>query len=263
MVEQEKPKKSVVKTTSIVAAGMASVVAALFTSRLGVAGTLIGAGMTSMIITLTSAILNSQLEKASSKLSGLPSTARGRLSTQQVRTPATPNAEPNPVPPEQPPEMKRMGRSTGILERLRSIPGYLKGLSPTARRGILISGALAGVAATVIALSAITFTEAVAGEDLSSLVWSQGSTASGTGGAPVSDTSIGGFFNGASGAGNQYQQYPPSGGEQPAPPEQPTPGGNQQYRGPLQQPAPGGGQLPQDQEPVQPVPEQPAAPSGQ
>lgn len=273
MVEerQQRQKKSVVKTTSIVAAGCASVTAAIFTSKLGVAGTLIGTAMTSMVITLTSAILNAQLERASTKISGLPSTVRGRLSTQQVRVPGRPGAEPNPEPPERPSEQPRTeplqhgrhsdGRQAGFLERLRSIPSRLKAMSPTTRRRVLISGVLAGVVATAIALSAITFGEAVVGKPLSSVVWSGSDAPQSASGQP--STSVGRLFGGAPGAGNQ--QYAPSGGGQ-----QPAPGaGGQQYQ---QQPGAGGGQQPQNpsQQPApqedpsqqQPGVQQPA-PSGQ
>jgi hypothetical protein len=56
MVEEEKSQK-VVETYKAVAAGIASVLAAVFTSRLGVAGTLIGTAITAVLITLTSALL--------------------------------------------------------------------------------------------------------------------------------------------------------------------------------------------------------------
>lgn len=240
MAQEEQQKKSVVKTTSIVAAGCASVVAAIFTSKLGVAGTLIGTAMTSMVITLASAVLNSQFERASTRISGLPSTVRGRLSTQQVRTPGRPHAEPNPEPPSEQPhrsDSRRDFRSSGFLQRLRSIPDRLRAMSPATRRRVLVSGALAGIAATAIALSTITFTEAVVGENFSSLVWSsQGNTVSGSSGG--SGTSVGRLF----GAGGQ--QYAPSDGVNPGA------AGDQQY--PRQ---PGGGQQPQD--PAQPLPQAP------
>lgn len=271
MTQEERQKQSVVKTTSIVAAGCASVVAALFTSKLGVAGTLVGTAMTSMVITLTSAILNSQLERASTKISGLPSTVRGRLSTQQVRVPSRPNADPNPEPPEPEEEsgaepLRRSdqdGRSAGFLQRLRSVPDRLRTMSPATRRRVLISGAVAGIAATAIGLSIITFTEAAAGENFSSLVWSQNGTTSGGsggGGDAPSGTSVEGLFGGSSGTNAGDQQYTPSGGgspgagdqQYPQQPAQPGAGGVQQPQDPAQQPIP---QAPQGQDPAQqPIP---------
>src|SRR5215210_7283757 len=93
MVEEEKSQK-VVESYKAVAAGIASVLAAVFTSRLGVAGTLIGTAMAAVLITLVSALLKVQLMKASTKISGLPDTVRGRFATQQIRIPGRPNAEP-------------------------------------------------------------------------------------------------------------------------------------------------------------------------
>src|SRR5215217_7017180 len=69
MTEAEKSQK-VVETYKAVAAGIASVVTAVFTSKLGVAGTLIGTALTAILITLLSAALKAQLEKASNTISG-------------------------------------------------------------------------------------------------------------------------------------------------------------------------------------------------
>ncbi len=143
MAEQQQSAK-LVEMNKALAAGLASVVTALFTSKLGVAGTLIGTALTAITITLFSAIFKAQIERAQTKLSGLPSTVRGRLSTQQVRIPGRQGAEPNPESP--PPPEQRGGRFASFVERLRSIPSFLKGLSPAARRRILLSGALAGLA---------------------------------------------------------------------------------------------------------------------
>jgi hypothetical protein len=57
-----------VPPTQVVSAGLASTVAAFVTSRFGVAGTLLGAALTAMIITGGSAILGSYLESVPSKL---------------------------------------------------------------------------------------------------------------------------------------------------------------------------------------------------
>src|SRR5215204_5240634 len=101
MAEEQKSQK-VVKTYKAVAAGIASVVTAVFTSKLGVAGTLIGTALTAILITLISAALKAQLEKASNTISGLPGAVQGRLSTQQLRIPGKPNPEPNPEPTARP-----------------------------------------------------------------------------------------------------------------------------------------------------------------
>jgi hypothetical protein len=96
MAKEDKSQK-VVETYKAVATGIASVVTAIFTSKLGVAGTLIGTGLAAMTITLVSAILRAQLEKASNTISGLPGAVQGRFSTQQIRIPGKQSAEPNPI----------------------------------------------------------------------------------------------------------------------------------------------------------------------
>ncbi len=107
MAEAEKSQK-LVKPYTVIASGMAAVVAALFTSRLGVAGTLIGTALTAMTINLGSAVLSAQLEKASSKASVLPSTIRGSLSTQQIRMPGKQPSDPEP---------ETQSRTEGLLAR--------------------------------------------------------------------------------------------------------------------------------------------------
>jgi hypothetical protein len=125
MAKEEKSQK-VVESYKAVAAGLASVLAAVFTSSLGVAGTLIGTAVTAVLITLGSALFKVQLMKATNKVSGLPDTVRGRLSTQQIRIPGKPNAEPNPEPAAQPEAAD--SRSLGLLSRLGAMPGFLRDL---------------------------------------------------------------------------------------------------------------------------------------
>lgn len=255
MQEQEKPQK-VVKVNTVMASGIAAAMAALFTSGLGVAGTLIGAALTAMTINLGSAILSAQLEKASTKISGLPETVRGRLSTQQVRAPGKHSPEHNPEPAA-PPAAKE-----NLFGRLRSTPGYLRGATPSGRRRVLLAGALAGLVATFIGLATVTGVEATAGETLSCLVWGEcqeeEDTSSGsTGGAR---TSIGRFFGGSyapgteeAPSGEQQQDLPGDG--------QPTP---QQPAGESAQPGAGGGAgRPYGPRPSGEVPNQEASPQAQ
>ena len=284
MAEQQQRKSAkLVETNKAIAAGMASVVAALFTSKLGVAGTLIGTALTAMTVTMGVAILQAQLERAQSKLSGLPSTVRGRLSTQQIRVPGKPNAEPNPEPP--PPPEPRGGRSAGFLERLRSVPGHLKGLSPAARRRVLLSGVVAGLLATAIGLSSVTGIELAGGKSLSCMVWkacpnetassggeSDGSSGGGglsiLGGQPISSNQPsrgadprnapqqGAPHQDAPAGAGQFQQQPAVQPQQggPARPVEPAPKDSGQQRQPGGTPQDGTPQdgIPQDGTPVQP-----------
>jgi hypothetical protein len=169
MAEEEKSQK-VVETYKAIAAGIASVLAAVFTSRLGVAGTLIGTAMAAVLITLGSALFKVQLMKATNKISGLPDTVRGRLSTQQIRIPGRPNAEPNPEPAAQPEAAD--SRSPGPLSRLRAMPGFLRDLPSNQRRKMLVAGLLAGLLATAIGLAGVTGIELAGGRTLSCMVWS-------------------------------------------------------------------------------------------
>lgn len=166
MAEEQKSQK-LVETNKAVSAGIASVVVAALTSKLGVAGTLIGTGLAAMLITLGAAVLKAQFEKASSTIAGLPSTVQGRLSTQQIRMPGKQSPEPNPEPGE------KRGRISVLLSRLRAMPGFLRELPSNQKRRVLLAGVLAGLVAVFIGLSAITGIELVSGENLSCMVWSE------------------------------------------------------------------------------------------
>jgi hypothetical protein len=244
MVEEEKSQK-VVETYKAVAAGIASVLAAAFTSRLGVAGTLIGTAVTAVLITLGSALFKVQLMKATDKISGLPDTVRGRLSTQQIRIPGKPNAEPNPEPAAKPEAPDN--RSPGLLSRLRAMPGFLRDLPSNQRRKTLVAGLLAGLVATAIGLAGVTGIEIAGGKTLSCLVWSscsddesEGSSRrsglsilggySSTGAAPSEDPSIG--QPSAPGSDQQAPQGPNGEPAQPGAGGTPSqPGGTPQQSG--------------------------------
>jgi hypothetical protein len=68
-----------VKPSAVMGAGLASAVAALFTSRFGVAGTVIGAALTTMIITAGSALFGLYVERAAARArGGIPGVVRVR-----------------------------------------------------------------------------------------------------------------------------------------------------------------------------------------
>ena len=255
MAEEEKPKQ-LVQMSTVVASGITAIVAALFTSRLGVAGTLIGTALTPMLMTIGVAILNAQIEKATTKISDLPSTVRGRLSTQRVRVPGTPNPE---EPPEEPETSRRRDRRTpNIFERLLSIPTFLKEMTPSTRRRTLLTGAAAGLIAAVIGLAGVTGIEAASGGSLSCTLYEECTGTSSGGETAETGTSLSRAFGGSENTETQdtptgNEQLPADGQQQvaePAPDAQPTPE-NQQYQG-----APKGADG-QSEEPVQ-VPAEPA-----
>lgn len=207
MAEEGKSQK-VVETYKAVAAGLASVLAAVFTSRLGVAGTLIGTAMAAVLITLGSALFKVQLMKATDKISGLPNTVRGRFSTQQIRIPGKPNAEPNPAP--------ASDRSPGLLSRLRAMPGFLRDLPSNQRRKTLVAGLLAGLVATVIGLAGVTGIELAGGNTLSCMVWSSCSDDESGNSSRASGLSILGGYSGT-GATPSGEQPSVPGSDQQAP----------------------------------------------
>lgn len=267
MSEEEKPKQ-LVKMSTVLASGMAAIFAALFTSRLGVTGTLIGTALTPMLMTLTVAVLNAQLEKASTTISKLPNAVQGRLSGQQVRVPGGPDPEQPDPEAHEALRKRRERRVPGPVERLLSIPSYLGEMALSVRRRALLTGGLAGLLAAAIGLSAVTGVEAAADTTFSCAVWkeqcAQGSTATGeaTGGSrPSIVQAIGGTPN-----ATDDQNTPSSGGELPAGEQQqeegqPAPGAegtprDRQYEG-----VPQGGDRQQngeapDQQPVEPAPQE-------
>ncbi len=204
-----------VETNKAVAAGLASVVVALFTSKLGVAGTLIGTALTATLITLISAVLKAQMEKASQVIVSLPSTVQGDLSTQQIRIPGKQGPEPHPKP-------EAGERSPGLWSRLRALPGFLRDLPPAQRSKVLLAGVLAGLVATVIGLVSVTGIEFAGGKTLSCMVWSCDESAEATGRSGPSLSILGGSsYTETSIDPSEEQQRVPIENQQ-APQEQPA-----------------------------------------
>lgn len=257
----------IVSGSSIVAAGVASALAAAVTSSMGWAGGLIGAALTTMIITGGSAILNAYLQSAKSRVQAAPGSIRA--AAQRVRSQARVDA---------PPRDQRIGE--GFVERLRKALGWFSRLPAHQRQSILKRGLVGAGVAFVIGVLAITAIEFGIGNSLSCGIWSN---------CPV--TSAPGFNGGnaytASGARSGYsilagrsagggvtQQVPQQdgglygGGNQQL--LQPSQGGGGLFGGGNQQPVEpgqsgggvfgGGGQQPVPQQPVPSEPVQPAEP---
>jgi len=66
-VDQREDRQPLVKPSTVVAAGLAAALAAFFTSRFGVAGTVLGAALTAMIITGGSALFGFYMERAAAR----------------------------------------------------------------------------------------------------------------------------------------------------------------------------------------------------
>lgn len=212
MAEEEKPKQ-LVQMSTVVASGMAAIIAALFTSRLGVAGTLIGTALTPMLMTIGVAVLNAQIAKATERISDLPTAVRGRLPTQRVRVPGALGPEDRPEEPEPPVATRRRDRRTpGVFERLLSVPTFLKELSPSTRRRTLLTGALAGLAAAAIGLVGVTGVEVASGNTLSCSVWNDCAPVTAASEPGGTRPSVLQPFGGPA----ETQNAPTGGGEQPA-----------------------------------------------
>ncbi len=282
MTSRDGKRESIVSGSSIIAAGLASALAAAVTSSTGWLGGLLGAALTTMIITGGSAILNAYLQSAKSRVQAAPGSIRA--AAQRVR----PQGSRVDAPP-----VKPLKAEDGLVQRLGRSLGWFSRLPDYQRRSILKRGLIGAGVAFVIGLVTITALEYGIGNSLSCGIWGNcpvtsapgfnggnAYTASGarSGYTVLAGRSVAGGINqqipqqvpqqdgGLFGGGNQQpvpqQPVQPSqggggifgggGSQQPAPqqpaPQQPAP----------QQPAP---QQPVPSEPVQPVPEAPAAPA--
>lgn len=134
-------------------AGLASTVAAAVTSRFGVAGTILGAGITAMLVTGGAAVLRSYLESATGKMREMPSRFKGRSGEQK---------------------MARFGKGTNrssFFERFRHALGWFARLPALNRSSVLKRGLWGALAALIIGLIFITVTEFVIGNSLSCGFW--------------------------------------------------------------------------------------------
>jgi hypothetical protein len=141
-------------------AGLAATGASFVTSRFGVAGTLLGAALTAMIITGGSAILRAYLEAVSGRVRGMPTKLRARRGPQKFADfggtmPGRPDLRDNFV-----------GRMRAALDWFRHLPVL-------SRRSILMKGLLAAGVAFVICMGVVWGAEKVIGNSLSCGLWSQ------------------------------------------------------------------------------------------
>ena len=141
-------------------AGLAATAASFVTSRFGVAGTLLGAALTAMIITGGSAIFRSYLEAASGRVRGMPTKLRSRREQQNAQgfggtMPGRPDLRDNFV-----------GRRRAALDWFRHLPTL-------SRRSILIKGLLAAAVAFVICIGVVWGAEKVIGNSLSCGIWAK------------------------------------------------------------------------------------------
>lgn len=149
-------------THQIVAAGLAATCAAFVTSRFGVAGTLLGAGITAMIITGGSAVLKAYIENAAGRVRSGATRLRERRDAGPAEQ-AAPTEAPNPP--------GRPDLRNNFAGRMRAAVEWFRNLPTPARRPILIKALVATVVALVICLVAIWGVEKVIGNSLSCGFW--------------------------------------------------------------------------------------------
>ncbi len=195
-----------VSVSQMIAAGLASAGAAAATSRFGVAGTLVGAALTTMIITGGSAVLKSYLENIGGRLKSVPETIRANKMRQQAgRTAEQPASQSADAPTQAVENNERRG----FFGKLRSAFEWFKGLPSSAKRSILLKAAIPMVLVFVIAIVAVTGAEFLGGQTLSCMVWGE-CYAAADGSGPR--TSFGTLASGG-GGGQPLQPVQPDGGQ--------------------------------------------------
>jgi len=141
-------------------AGLAATGASFVTSRFGVAGTLLGAALTAMIITGGSAILRAYLETLSGRVRQVPTKLRSRREQKGAGGSAD-------IMPERP------DLRDNFVGRMRAALGWFSHLSTLRRRSILMKGLLAAVVALLLCLALVWGTEKLIGNSLSCGLWAK------------------------------------------------------------------------------------------
>ncbi len=150
-------QSSAISGSAVMAAGLASTIAAMITSRFGVAGTLVGTALAAMLVTGLSAILRAYLESASNKM------RRARTGFQKKGS-FRPAGGGN--------VLQRADRMGDALGWFSLMPGFK-------RRALFIKILLGAVAAFIISMILVTVVEAGIGNSLSCGLWAncpQGAT---------------------------------------------------------------------------------------
>ena len=160
-----KSANSNLDTHQVMAAGLASTGAAFVTSRFGVAGTLLGAALTAMIITGGSAVLRAYIASATDRVHGGATKLRERREERATDAPVqdAPTVQHNPP--------GRPDLQDNFAGRMRAAVDWFRNLPTPTRRPILIKALVAAAVAFVICLVAIWGFEKVIGNSLSCGLW--------------------------------------------------------------------------------------------
>jgi hypothetical protein len=151
----------VVSGSQVFAAGLASTGAAFVTSKFGVAGTILGAALTTMIITGGAALLKAYLESVTGNVRKVPQKLRAR----RERRKGARYAEPPETLPERP------DLRDNFMGRMRAAVGWFSHLPLPARRSILLKGLIAAAVAFLLSMGAVYAVERGIGNSLSCGLW--------------------------------------------------------------------------------------------
>jgi len=157
-------------------AGLAATGAAFVTSRFGVAGTLLGAALTAMIITGGSAILRAYIgstaDRVRSGATRLRERRQGRATVAQAPPQAPPQASPQEdVTTDQANPPGRPDLRNNFAGRMRAAVDWFRQLPTPARRSILVKALVAAGVAFVICMVVIWGFEKLIGNSLSCGIW--------------------------------------------------------------------------------------------
>ena len=222
----EQKNQSILDPAKILAGGIASPLAALLTSRFGIAGTMIGLALSAVIATTATDILKVYLARAPTKVAKIPGGFQTRLSWRNMG-----------------------GGLKAPLSWFRSLPW-------SRRRSILISGVAAGAIAFLIGTSAVTALELGLSKSLSCWVWNECPTESSSSDKASSTNTLPSILGGEQSASSNTapQGNPVNPQQQPPPSVQATPSQPQNAPGPKtptpgQRESPSGVPVPEGQSP--------------
>src|SRR4051812_24558657 len=144
----QQQKQTILDLPKVIAVGIAAPLASLLTSRFGIAGTMLGLAVSSIILTILVDALKVYLARASTKVIKVPSGLRTGLHRQGMR-----------------------GRLRALLYKILHFPPG--SLVPKRRHSILIGSLIAAVISFLVGLIIITGVETSVGKNLSCWVWDE------------------------------------------------------------------------------------------
>jgi hypothetical protein len=184
----QQQKQTVLDPAKVVAGGIASPVAALLTSRFGVAGTLIGLALSAVVITVVTDVLKVYLARVPGTVTKIPGGFR------------------------------KKSRWQNLLYRIRQPFSKFSSLPPVRRRSILIGSLIAGGISFLVGIIIVTGLELGVGKSLSCWIWNECPEVSSTSGKGSSTGTMPSIFGGSQGASSGSPQVAPS-----TPQQQPGP----------------------------------------